>query len=478
MSIRELMQTYPEAFAKYAEKILDSYFGNIFVTYRNQKILYVNEKMARSIHMTKEELTSMSLEDLRKNKFWLRSLSQELYACKKPFNAYNVSKWGNELFTRVEPIFDEAGEVLFSVQYSIPKNMLTEFSQYIDTEHSRLSDYKTIAEYLSNRKDTTDELICESAAAKAAFSEARHLSQMDSIVLICGETGTGKDILANYIYRHSRRSDKPFIPVNCSAIPAELVESEFFGYERGAFTGARSSGKPGLFEMANHGTLFLDEVGELPLPMQAKLLRALETGDTMRVGGTNIIHTDVRVIAATNRDLRQMVQEGRFREDLYYRLNVVPIHLPPLRERTADILPLANLFLSKNNQKYGLARTLTPDMQETLLHYHWPGNIRELRNVIECFAISGRFDLSLLFPQPGPRSDGADPSSPSQTNLPLHEACARFEAAYLKQALDACGGNVSKAAQALGIHRSLLYKKLKKAHLNPSDSVPHPPAEL
>lgn len=477
MSIRELMEAYPESFAKYAEKILDSYFGNIFVTYRNQKILYVNEKMASSIHMTKEELTDMSLEDLRKNKFWLRSLSQELYACKKPFNAYNVSKWGNELFTRVVPIFDEEGEVLFSVQYSIPKNMLTEFSQYIDTEHSRLSDYKTIAEYLSNRKDTSDELICESSAAKAAFSEARHLSQMDSIVLICGETGTGKDILANYIYRHSRRSDKPFIPVNCSAIPAELVESEFFGYERGAFTGARSSGKPGLFEMANHGTLFLDEVGELPLLMQAKLLRALETGDTMRVGGTNLIHTDVRVIAATNRNLRQMVQEGRFREDLYYRLNVVPILLPPLRERTADILPLANLFLSKNNQKYGLTRTLTPDMQESLLHYHWPGNIRELRNVIECFAISGRFDLSLLFPQPGPRADGTNPSTPGYTNLPLHEACTRFEAAYLKQALDACGGNVSKAAQVLGIHRSLLYKKLKKAHLSPSDGVPHPPAE-
>lgn len=244
--------------------------------------------------------------------------------------------------------------------------------------------------------------------------------------------------------------------MNCSAIPSELVESEFFGYERGAFTGARSSGKSGLFEMANHGTLFLDEVGELPLPMQAKLLRALETGEIMRVGGTKLISTDVRVIAATNRDLKRMVAEKKFREDLYYRLNVMPLFLPPLRERTEDILPLAEQFLSRYNRKYGLNRALDQEMRRGLLGYRWPGNIRELRNVIERYAISGRLDIASLEPGNGLESVELE------GGLSLRDACGRFEQAYIQRALAKCGGSVAKAAELLGIHRSLLYKKLSR----------------
>lgn len=457
MLIEKLIEEYPEQFAKYAEKVLDCYFGNIFVTYHNERILYVNQRMAESVHMTKEELTSMTLKELREQNLWLRSVSQELYDKKREsFNAYNISKYGDELFTHIEPVFDSQGQVVMSAQFSIPKRMLTEFSNYFEQEKSDLQKYKDIADYLEARKDAGEAVVCESPATKLVFGDARFLASIDSPVLICGETGTGKDVLANFIFHHSRRSDQPFVPVNCSAIPSELVESEFFGYERGAFTGARSSGKSGLFEMANHGTLFLDEVGELPLPMQAKLLRVLETGEIMRVGGTKLISTDVRVIAATNRDLKRMVAEKKFREDLYYRLNVMPLFLPPLRERTEDILPLAEQFLSRYNRKYGLSRALDQEMRRGLLGYRWPGNIRELRNVIERYAISGRLDIASLEPGNGLESVELE------EGLSLRDACGRFEQAYIQRALAKCGGSVAKAAELLGIHRSLLYKKLSR----------------
>lgn len=459
MLLQRLIEEYPKQFAEYAEKVLDSYFGNIFVTYHNEKILYVNQRMAASVHMSKEELTDMTLKELRERKLWLRSVSQELYDKKRDFNAYNVSKYGDELFTHIEPIFDNEGQVVMSAQFSIPKRMLAEFSNYFEQEKSGLQKYKDIADYLEAQKEADEIVVCESPATKLAFADARFLASIDSTVLICGETGTGKDVLANFIFHHSRRSGHPFVPVNCSAIPAELVESEFFGYERGAFTGARSSGKSGLFEMANHGTLFLDEVGELPLSMQAKLLRALETGEVMRVGGTKLTNTDVRVIAATNRDLKRMVAEKKFREDLYYRLNVMPLFLPPLRERTEDILPLADQFLFRYNRKYGLSRMLNQEMRQGLLDYHWPGNIRELRNVIERYAISGRLVITGL--GAGEDSDMAGLQG-LEEGLSLREACDRFEQAYIQQALSKCSGSVAKAAEQLGIHRSLLYKKLKK----------------
>ena len=463
MSLQALIRQYPEQFAQYAEKVLDSYFGNIFVTLRNKRILYVNAKLADSIHMTKEEVTGMTLDELREKKLWLRSVSQEMYGDRRsPFNAYNVSKYGNELFTHIEPICDENGEVIMSAQFSIPKQMLSEFSEYVTQEKSSFQNYKHISDYLEASKEASEIIVSNSPAARLAFEDARYLSAMDSTVLLCGETGTGKDVLANYIYHNSKRASQPFVPVNCSAIPAELVESELFGYEKGAFTGARSSGKPGLFEMANHGTLFLDEVGELPLSMQAKLLRVLESGEVMRVGGTKLIRTDVRLIAATNRDLRRMVAEGRFREDLYYRLNVMPLHLPPLRERREDILPLAEQFLGKYNRKYGLSRTLSEEMRQGLLAYSWPGNIRELRNIIERYAISGRMVIQSIPAAGEERGSVRGMKLDLEQNTPLHEACARFEQAYITQALDACGGSVAKAAKLLGIHRSLLYKKLKK----------------
>lgn len=215
------------------------------------------------------------------------------------------------------------------------------------------------------------------------ISASSRVALVDSTVLITGETGVGKEEVAKYIHKHSARSKKPFIAVNCGAIPENLVESELFGYEKGSFTGARQEGKMGLLEVADQGTVFLDEVGELPLEIQVKLLRALETRTVTRIGGSQPIPIDIRVISATNRNLLEMVKEHQFREDLYYRLRVVPIHVPALRDRTDDIIPLAKLFLAQYNKKYGLNKDLSHMAYRVLLQYEWPENVRELKNVIE-----------------------------------------------------------------------------------------------
>lgn len=227
----------------------------------------------------------------------------------------------------------------------------------------------------------------KSPAIQAAYQLAYQASQTDVTTLLVGETGTGKEIITNYIFEHSQRSEKPFIKVNCAAIPEHLLESEMFGYVKGAFTGANTQGKVGLLELANHGTLFLDEIGELPLEFQAKLLRAIQQKEITKIGDTKIIKLDCRIIAATNRDLQEMVTNGTFRRDLFYRLNIFPIKIPALRDRKEDIPNIASHFLSVFNRKYNKNILFRSDVYDGLISYRWPGNIREMENIIERWAV-------------------------------------------------------------------------------------------
>ena len=460
MNLKKLAENYPKDFFNYAEKILDSYFGNIFITYRNEQILYVNERMANSVHMSKDEITNMSLAELRAKKLWLRSVSQEMYdSQKQSFNAYNVSKYGDELFTHIEPIFDESGELIMSAQFSIPRQMLTSFSSHIDTEKSNLDQYKDIVKYLEAQNTFSDSIICESQASKFVFEDARYFGSIDGTVLICGETGSGKDVIANYIYKNSKRAEQPFIPVNCSAIPSELMESEFFGYEKGAFTDARRD-KPGRMEVASGGTLFLDEIGNLSLPMQAKLLTAIEKRQILRLGATRSVPIDVRLISATNMNIHAMVQEGTFRQDLLYRINTIELHIPPLRERGNDILLLADYFLNRYVRKYKKKiGGLTRDAKTKLQSYAWPGNVRELQHAIERAVILS--DGSMLKPEnfmlhPAPAQQKGEPE---ELNLSVLEKEA------IERALRRADGNITRAAELLGITRFALYRKLDKLGL-------------
>lgn len=285
-----------------------------------------------------------------------------------------------------------------------------------------------------------------------------------SRVLISGENGTGKELAAHAIHQHSPRRDRPFIEINCAAIPESLIESELFGYEKGAFTGAAEQ-KKGRLELANGGTLFLDEIGDMSLPTQAKMLRVLEEREFQRLGGTKTHRMDARIIAASNKLLPDEIQHGRFREDLFYRLNVIPLTMPPLRERTEDIPPLARHFLDRFSREQGATKQLTDDAVAALTSYGWPGNVRELKNYIERMVImvpDGVLDASRLLP-----FGNATPAAPSSMTFdgavrPLKWARARFEHDYILRALDAHQWNVSHTAKVLGIERSHLHRKIKE----------------
>jgi nitrogen regulation protein NR(I) len=331
-------------------------------------------------------------------------------------------------------------------------------------------------------------LVGQSPSMRAVYEVIAKVADSPSTVLITGESGTGKELVAQALHRGSARRDQPLIKVNCAAIPKDLVESELFGYEKGAFTGAVGS-KPGRFELADGGTLFLDEIGEIPVEMQVKLMRALQESEFERVGGIRTLHVDVRLIAATNRDLKALIADGRFREDLYYRLAVVPIALPPLRERREDIPALVQHFIEKYDRRLGKkVERLDADALDLLMRYAWPGNIRELENLMErsvLFAdgpVIGADALpDSLRERPagtaapiaavGPLGAIASPSGTSMKEI-VRQAQAELERELIARALEETGGNVTRAAKRLQISRKSLQVKMKELGLRGTEDVP------
>lgn len=315
------------------------------------------------------------------------------------------------------------------------------------------------------------EMLGTSRAMRDIFKQIGRLAATDATVLVSGESGTGKELVARAIHNHSARSQKPFVAVNCGALPENLIETELFGHERGAFTGAERQ-KKGRFELAHTGTLFLDEVGELTPGAQVKLLRALQERRFERVGGTETVSVDVRVIAASNRDIKQEVDEKRFREDLYYRLSVIEISLPPLRARLADVPQLVDYFLERAATRHALSpKVLSDEAMRLLVTYDFPGNVRELENMIERAVITAGAPVEVLS-SAHLFGDGAQAISnearinQSFLNLPFKEAVAALERELIRRALEASGGNRAEAARRLGINRRLLYSKLEEHDLH------------
>lgn len=325
---------------------------------------------------------------------------------------------------------------------------------------------------ISHEEVERNSLLWRSASMQSISDTIRQVAPAATTIFITGETGTGKELIAGAIHRHSLRARSTFIKINCAAISENLMESELFGYERGAFTGAVVT-KPGKFELAHRGTLFLDEVGELPKDMQVKLLRVLQEQEFERVGGLRTIKIDVRLITATNRNLAQDVREGKFREDLFYRLNVFPIHVPPLRDRKDDVLPLADFFLQKFNKKLGKAvKGIASSAQDKLVAYPWPGNVRELENALEAMVLLCKTELltmdylpeaiktPFLSAYPVLRESGLRP-----TRERVKDQQEEIEKRAIATVLDECGGNVTKAAIQLGMSRKGLQLKMIKYDL-------------
>lgn len=468
LDLYRLRREAPEEYIRLASKLLDEYLGYILIFDRDDRIVFMSDEVCRDLACSREEMLGLHKSALILRGYTERSASEFVKRTgRQALVSVKALKTNEVMFANSCPIYDEAGELAFIVNRSETERDLIQKMNVIYQERSLLENQY---QQLGSQQGRQHAIVARSPASMALFGVAGEIAQRDTTVMLTGEPGVGKEILARFIHQNSARKDKPFVPVNCSAIPSELMEAEFFGYEGGSFTGAARAGKPGLFDLAHQGTLFLDEIGELPLVLQPKLLRVLDAGDFRRVGGQTARQSDVRIIAATNRDLRKMVDQGLFREDLFYRLNIIPLHIPPLRERPEDIPALADQFLGSYNRKYGTQKKLSMQAQDYLASYSWPGNVRELKNMIERLATISQSDILSLsgpigldLPQPvRPQAGAALPVPDTEPLTSLHQATEQFQRAYIQQALDRCGGNVSRAARLLGIHRSAIYRKLGK----------------
>lgn len=375
---------------------------------------------------------------------------------------------GRQIVIARIPLKNAAGQVVGAAGKLLfwHPEQLQELIRQAQVLEGRLDYYEKELKQLYGRRYSLDRIIGQSEPMQRAKRVAAQAASSDLSVLITGETGTGKELFAHAIHQMSPRRDKPLVRVNCAAIPGELFEAELFGYEPGAFTGASRQGKPGRFELASGGTIFLDEVGELAPQMQAKLLRVIQERQVERLGGTKVLDLDFRVIAATNRDLEDMMKQGRFRQDLFYRLNIFRLFTPPLREISEDVPRLVYSLLAQIRSEAGRApRRVHAGAMDQLMAHNWPGNVRELRNALErAAAQAGDGDLHAedLPPELHQAERSIDKQPPPGT---LRDAVERAERQAIQMALEACGGNRSRAAALLGVHRSGLYQKLAKYRL-------------
>lgn len=427
---------------------------------RQAKIKVINQVFADYLQHDKAELIGQNVASVDKNTrfpYVLKSKKAEI-AYKHHFEN------GHTAIVHRIPVLDENGDVLYGVGMVLFQD-LEEFREIIHKNkqlHSELFHIKNELKRIYGAKYSWENIMGSSAKLIEAKYMGKKAALTTSNVLLLGESGTGKELFAHAIHNDSGRGDSPFIRVNCAAIPGELLEAELFGYEEGAFTGARKGGKIGKFELANSGTIFLDEIGDMPLDMQVKLLRALQEREIERIGGTDTIKLDIRVIAATNKDLEQLVAKGQFREDLYYRLHVMTIRIPPLRDRHGDIPLLIQGLVHKISDQIGkYVSQVSPEAMDVLRGYQWPGNIRELENILERAINMTEGDTIELKHLPINLTNQAGKviQGPVQ---PLKELLDQVEKQAILQALEEAGGNRVKAAKALGIGRSSFYEKLEK----------------
>ncbi|MDE7004364.1 MAG: sigma 54-interacting transcriptional regulator, partial [Oscillospiraceae bacterium] len=369
--------------------IVDSSYDGIYITDGRADTLWVNPAYLSISGLREEDVVGRSMWDLEREGVVSQSGTLIALTQRRPVTLQQTFRTGKRALITSTPSFGDHGEIDMVVTNV---RDMTDFYDLQAKYREAQERYHTEIELSRRRVLAGAELIAADPTTLAVLRQAEKVAALDATVLLTGETGVGKEQFARFIFKNSPRREGRFITVNCGAIPPSLIESELFGYEKGAFTGAARD-KMGLFELADKGTLFLDEIGDLPLDMQVKLLRVLQERCIKRVGATRDIPVDVRFIAATNRDLEEMVRGKTFREDLFYRLNVVPLTIPPLRERREDIIPLADAFLEELNKKYGFKKQFSTSAFQAMEEYGWPGNVRELKNVVERMVILSLDDV-------------------------------------------------------------------------------------
>jgi transcriptional regulator with PAS, ATPase and Fis domain len=438
----ELQEAY-----EYLNTVMDSMNSGFFVADTNSIVKAANSRLCSMLEIRQGEILQQKADQLLEN--W-ESILEQLRQ-KTTFENREIIYFGNQKKNRfdlsVYPIKNQNGRMTGTV--AIFKD--------IQNVYNMVNKYTGMSATY-----TFDDIIGESRSIVKLKEQMKSISDSPSTVLIQGESGTGKELIAQAIHNNSSRKNNSFVAINCGAIPKSLIESELFGYEEGAFTGAKRGGHPGKFELANGGTLFLDEIGEMPLDMQVSLLRVLQEGCVNRLGGNKCTITDVRIIAATNKDLKKEIERGTFRDDLYYRLSVIPIYVPPLREREDDIELLIRHFLKAKAVKLGKPiPKVRPDVYEKLLRYRWPGNIREMENCIENIV---NMDGNTSFSFDGEAEER--PRTEQEEDQFAYDmySLEEWEKKAILACMEKCGGNITRASQILGVNRSTLHAKINKYH--------------
>lgn len=450
--------------------IIESSFDGIFVTDANSRVLRINEAYERISGIKREDLIGKTMHQLVKEGYYDKSVTLEVIEHGKQVTIVQEVKGGKTILVTGNPVFNADGKLFRVVTNVRDITELDNLQRELKSVNRLKVRYEQELQELRQKVEKDSNFLVRSKKMKDIMNLVMRVAHVDSTVLIQGESGVGKELIAESIQKNSTRVKRPFIKINCAAIPENLLESELFGYEGGAFTGALKEGKQGLFEIASSGTLFLDEIGEIPYGLQVKLLRVLQERVITRVGGVKPITVNVRIIAATNRNLEEMVNSGTFRKDLFYRLNVVPIYVPPLRERSDDIPVLAYHFLQRYNEKYNLDRVFNPEVVELMTNYNWPGNVRELQNMIERLVVMSPhreircedLKVCLDFHQ------ATNAYGPVEIK-PLKEAVEELEKQMLIEAFKKYG-TTRKVGKMLGINQSTVVRKAAYYGLNSEKS--------
>lgn len=445
--------------------IINSVYDGVYITDGQGYTLDVNDAYVRITGIPREEIVGRHMKELIDEGYFKSSASLMVLETRQPVTIIDNIRGGVTCLTTSNPVFNEKGQIIRVVSSVRDMTELAELKSKLEQANQLNQKYEQELELLRRQQLQDDLIIGQHETMRALRRMIEKVAKTDATVLILGETGVGKELVAKEIQRLSPRRNGPFIRINCAAVPEHLIESELFGYERGAFTGANSTGKPGIFELAESGTILLDEIAELPMDTQAKLLRVLQEKEVTRLGGTRPRKLDVRILAATNKDLEQQVAKGLFRKDLYYRLNILPITVPPLRERREDIPLLVDYFLRLFNRKYGTSKSFSRPALHRLCDYSWPGNVRELRNLVERLVIVTQEDiigpehLVGLVVHRG-QKEALCPANSGEIHT-LKEAVRELERHLISEALRTYG-STHRAAHALGVSQPTVLRKIKK----------------
>lgn len=445
------------------DAIINNSYDGIWVTDGQGKTLRVNKNYVKFSGISAKEVIGRNVQELVNEGYYSDSATVHVLQKNETVTVMHDIRTGKRAMVTAVPVFNAEGDIWRVVANVRDITELLNLKEKLEEATQLSRRYQEELEQLKLSSSSYEGMVVCSLSMKKVLIAAIRVSKVNSIVLLLGESGVGKGVVAEIIHQAGNRKNGPFIKINCGAIPENLIESELFGYEKGAFTGSLKEGKCGLMELANCGTLFLDEIGELPLLLQVKLLQVIQDQQFFRVGGRELVKMNVRIIAATNADIKRMVAEGKFREDLYYRLNVVPIMIPPLRERKDDIAMLTAHFLKSFNQKNGFNKRISSEVINCLINYDWPGNVRELENLIERLIVMSeeeRITVQDLPPQLQHFSMTGIESVMTET-LPLKQAVEQFEMRLLAEAFEH-HKSFRKAARYLGLDHSTLVRKAQK----------------